>query len=160
MKPSACPRSAYAVAYPTAIVGIIGALLLIKTIFRIDPAREAAEFAARIDGNVEPLERRTLVVKNPNLGGVRLDAIPGRIESGVTISRVRHRTETVAATDATVIHLDDRLAVVGPRAGLDQFERVVGQRSDEDLVLTESNITFRRVVVTDRKVLGKDGRST
>jgi putative transport protein len=38
---------------------------------------------------------------------------------------------------------------------LDQFERVVGQRSDEDLVLTKSNITFRRVVVTDRAVLGR-----
>jgi putative transport protein len=61
----------------------------------------------------------------------------------------------MAATDATVIHKNDRLAVVGTCPGLDQFERVVGQRSDEDLVLAESNITFRRVVVTDRKVLGK-----
>jgi putative transport protein len=68
---------------------------------------------------------------------------------------VRNGTETVAATDATVIHRDDRLAVVGTRAGLEQFERVVGQRSEEDLVLAESNITFRRVVVTDRNVLGK-----
>jgi uncharacterized transporter YbjL len=55
----------------------------------------------------------------------------------VTISRVRHGEETRAATDATVIHLDDRLAVVGTRAGLDQFERVVGKCSDEDLVLSE-----------------------
>ena len=54
-----------------------------------------------------------------------------------------------------MIHRDDRLAVVGTRAGLEQFERVVGQRSEEDLVLAESNITFRRVVVTDRNVLGK-----
>jgi putative transport protein len=54
-----------------------------------------------------------------------------------------------------VIHCHDRLVVVGTRAGLDQFERVVGQRSDEDLVLSESGITFRRVAVTDRAVLGK-----
>jgi putative transport protein len=73
----------------------------------------------------------------------------------VTISRVRHDNEIRAATDATVIHRGDRIAVVGTRAGVDQFERVIGQRSDEDLVLTESNITFRRVVVTDRSVLGK-----
>jgi putative transport protein len=151
----ALPALGYAVAYPGAIVGIILTLLLLKQIFRIDPAREAAEFAAKNRARVEPLERRTLVVTNPNLEGVRLDAIPGRIESGVTISRVRHGTGTVAATDATVIHTNDRLAVVGTRAVLDQFERVVGQRSDEDLVLTESHITFRRVVVTDRTVLGK-----
>jgi putative transport protein len=149
------PALAYAVTYPTAIVGIIGTLVLLKQIFGIEPAQEAAEFAAKNRRNVEPLERRTLIVTNPNLDGVRLDAMPGRIEAGVSISRVRHREETHAATDATLIHLEDRLAVVGTRAGLDQFQRVVGERSDEDLVLTASEITFRRVVVTDRDVLGK-----
>jgi putative transport protein len=54
-----------------------------------------------------------------------------------------------------VIHRGDLLAVIGTRVGLDQFERVIGQRSDEDLVLAESGITFRRIVVTDRNVLGK-----
>ncbi|MFZ4766318.1 MAG: transporter, partial [Roseimicrobium sp.] len=34
----ALPALAYAVTYPTAIVGIIGTLLLLKLIFRIDPA--------------------------------------------------------------------------------------------------------------------------
>ena len=149
------PALAYAVTYPTAIVGIIGTLLVLKQIFRIDPARESAEFATRNRVTVEPLERRTLVVTNANLDGVRIDAIPGRIESRVTISRVRNGAETVAASDATVIHRDDRLAVVGTVAGLEQFERVVGRRSDEDLVLAESNVTFRRMVVTDVNVLGK-----
>jgi putative transport protein len=73
----------------------------------------------------------------------------------VTISRVHQDNEIRAATDATVIHRGDRIGVVGTRAGLDQFERVIGHRSDEDLVLAESNITFRRVVVTDRSVLGR-----
>jgi putative transport protein len=149
------PALAYAVTYPTAIAGIIGSLLLVKQIFRIDPVREAKEFAARNRRHIEPLERRTLVVTNPNLNGVRLSAIPGRLESGVTISRVGHGGEISAATDATVIRREDRIAVVGTRAGLDQFERVIGERSDEDLVLAESDITFRRVVVTDRSMLGK-----
>jgi putative transport protein len=149
------PALAYAVTYPTAIAGIIGTLLLLKQIFRIDPVQEASEFAAKNRRKVEPVERRTLVVTNPNLDGVRLDAIPGRLETGVTISRVRRGEETHVATDATVIHHNDRLAVVGTCAGLDQFERVIGQRSDEDLVLAESDVSFRRVVVTDRAVLGK-----
>ena len=149
------PALAYAVTYPAAIIGIIGTLLLLKQIFRIDPEREAADFAAKHRGAVEPLERRTFLVTNPNLDGVRLDAIPGRTESRVTISRVRHDGETCAATDATVIYRNDRIAVIGTPAGLEQFERVVGQRTDEDLVLTESGITFRRVAVTDHAVLGK-----
>ena len=54
-----------------------------------------------------------------------------------------------------MIRRDDRLAVVGTPAGLDQFERVIGQRSDEDLVIAETHITFRRVIVTEHGVLGK-----
>jgi putative transport protein len=149
------PALAYAVSYPTAIVGIIGTLLLIKQIFRIDPVREGADFIAKSLVKAEPLERRTLVVTNPNLDGVRIDAIPGLTECRVTISRVRNSEATIPATDATVIRRDDRLAVVGTSAGLAQFERVVGSSTDEDLVLAESDITFRRVVVTDRDVLGK-----
>ena len=151
----ALPALGYAVAYPMAIIGIIGTLILLKQLFRIDPVREAAAFAEKNRAPVDPLERRTLVVTNPNLHGVRVDAIPGRIEARITISRVCSGDGTVAATDATVIHLDDRLAVVGTRAGLEQFERVVGKRSDEDLLLQESDITYRRVVVTDRDALGK-----
>jgi putative transport protein len=149
------PALAYAVTYPTAIAGMIGTLLLLKQIFRIDPVQEAIEFVRKNRRKAEAIERRTLVVTNPNLEGVRVDAIPGRVETGVTISRVLHGNEVHAATDATVLHRDDRIAAVGTSAGLDQFERVIGTRSDEDLVLTESNITFRRVVVTDRTVLGK-----
>jgi putative transport protein len=149
------PALAYAVTYPTAIVGIIGTLILLKKIFRIDPAREAEEFAARNRREIVPLERRTLVVTNQNLEGVRLDEVPGRSETRVTISRVRHGEQTSLATNATILHRDDRLAVVGTPSGLDTFERVVGRRCEEDLVLAESGITFRRVVVTDHNVLGR-----
>lgn len=149
------PAVAYAVTYPTAIVGIIGTLVLLKAIFRIDAPREAQEFAAKTHRPVEPLERRTLIVTNPNLHGVRIDSIPARVECGVTISRVRDGQGTCVATDHTIIHRDDRMLVIGTYAALEQFERVVGTRSNEDLVLEESDITYRRVVVTERSALGK-----
>jgi putative transport protein len=151
----ALPALACAVTYPAAIVGSIGALLLIQQFFRIDPVREAEAFASRNQRHVEPLERRTLVATNPKLDGMRLDAIPGRIESRVTIARVRNGNDTVAATDATVIHRHDRISVVGTREDLERFERVIGERSEEDLIFAESDITFRRVAVTDRNVLAK-----
>lgn len=149
------PALAYAVTYPAAILGIIGTLLLLKIVFRIDILREAAEFAAKTQAPAEPLERRTLVVTNPNLNGVRIDSIPARVECGVTISRVRDGNGTVVATDPMVIHRNDRMLVVGTSAALEQFERVVGARSDEDLVLDGSGITDKRVVVTERSALGK-----
>jgi putative transport protein len=149
------PAVAYAVTYPTAIVGIIGTLLLLKALFRIDASREAKEFAAKSQTKVEPLEHRTLLVTNPKLDGLRVDSIPARVECGVTISRLRNGNGTVVATDASVIHRNDRMLVVGTSAALEQFERVVGERTDEDLVVQGSGITERRVVVTERTALGK-----
>jgi putative transport protein len=152
----AMPALAYAVTYPVAIIGIIGTLLLLKQIFRIDPVREAAEFSSKSRPQVLPLERRTLVVTNGNLDGVRLDAIPARVEAGVTVSRVRTGAETQTATAGTKVYRESLLSVIGTPAGLDQFELVVGRRSDEDLVLTsEGDISFRRAVVTARNVLGR-----
>jgi putative transport protein len=86
---------------------------------------------------------------------LHLREIPGRIEAGVTISRVRHGSETKVATDATIIHLDDRFTAIGSRAGLDQLERVVGRHSEEDLTASSDTLGFRRVAVTDRDVLGR-----
>ena len=149
------PAVAYAVTYPTAIVGIIGTLLLLKRVFRINAPREAEEFAAKSHAKVEPLEHRTLLVTNPKLEGLRIDSIPARAECGVTISRVRNGNGTVVATDAMRIHRNDRMLVVGTSAALEQFERVVGDRTDDDRVLEGSGITERRVVATERSALGK-----
>jgi len=44
---------------------------------------------------------------------------------------------------------------VGTRAMLDQFQRVVGRRSEEDLRRAPGHVTYRRVMVTHKGVLGK-----
>ena len=153
----ALPALAYAVTYPGAIVGIIGTLLLLKRVFRVDAEREATALAEEQRGRVEPLENRTLVVENPNLTGVAIDAIPSRVETGVTVSRHRRAGETEAhvAMGSTLLQTGDLIAGVGTRSALDTFQRVVGRPSDEDLRHAPGNVTYRRVVVTHRDVLGK-----
>jgi putative transport protein len=153
----ALPALAYAVSYPAAIAGIIGTLLAVKGIFRIDPVKEGAEFAAEQHSRFKPLENRTLIVENPNLAGVTIDAIPSRIETGVIVSRHRRAGETNVkiAAGNTVLQRGDSIVAVGERAMLDQFQRVVGSRSEEDLRLAPGSVTNRRVVVTKKDVLGK-----
>jgi putative transport protein len=154
----ALPALAYAVTYPAAIVGIIGTLLMVKGIFRIDPAQEAEKFAAAQRGRVEPLESRTLIVDNPNLAGLSIEEVPARQETGVIISRHRQAGGNAAVRTAaanTVLQCGDAILVVGSRVMLDRFQRVVGRQSEEDLRLAPSNLTQRRVVVTEKDVLGK-----
>ena len=152
----ALPALASAVAYPVAIVGHIVALLLLQWSFGIDPVREGEAIAAESRRTAEPLERRTLVVENANLTGVAIADIPGRVETGVTISRIRHADRPVQiALHATTLRAGDRLSVVGTCAMLDRFQRGVGSASSEDLAAAPGDVSSRRVVVTETAVLGK-----
>jgi putative transport protein len=152
----ALPALAYAVTYPGAIVGIIATLLALKGLFRIDPAKEAEALAAE-QQHVEPLETRTLVVENPNLANVAVEAIPSRAETGVIVSRYRRagQCDVRAAVASTRLQPGDLIAVVGARAMLDQFQRVVGRQSNEDLRFAPGNVAEREIVVTNKDVLGK-----
>jgi putative transport protein len=154
------PALAYAVTYPVAIAGIIATLLALKSLFRIDPLKEAEAFAAEQRRGAEPLERRTLIVENPNLEGIEVGAIPGRQEMGVTVSRIRRTgdAEVRLAAIGTVLRNGDRIVAVGTRAMLDRFQQVVGGRSDEDLLQAPGGVTSLRVVVTSKRALGKTVR--
>ena len=154
------PALAYAVSYPVAIAGIIGTLLALRALFRINPAKEAEAFAAEQRRGAEPLERRTLIVENPNLEGVEVEAIPGRLETGVTVSRILRAGEAQVrlATASTVLKSADRILAVGTVAMLDRFQRIVGRRSDEDLLHAPGDLTFLAVVVTSNRALGKTVR--
>jgi len=154
------PALAYAVSYPVAIAGIIGTLLALKALFRIDPLKEAEAFAAEQRRGAEPVERRTLIVENPNLEGLQVEAIPGRREMGVTVSRIRRAddAEVHLAAGGTVLKKGDRIVAVGAGAMLDQFERVVGRRTDENLLQAPGGVTSLRVVVTSKRALGKTVR--
>ena len=152
------PALAYAVSYPVAIVGIIASLLALKAFFRIDPIAEAKAFVAqKRRPTAEPVERRCLIVENPNLEGVTIDAIPSRLETGVTVSRIRHQGETEirVATAGTILKNADTIVAVGTRPMLDRFQQVVGSRSEEDLLQSPSDVTSSAVILTSNRALGK-----
>lgn len=154
---AALPALAYAVAYPVGIAGIIGSMLALRVMFRIDPARELEEFRAEQQRGVEPLERMNIVVENRNLDGLPIARVPGRVESGVIVSRIRRAgaAEVQPATEATVLGVGDTILAVGTSRGLAQFLCVVGRASDADLMKSPGQVTYRRVVVTSKSVLGK-----
>ena len=152
---AALPALAYAVAYPAGVGGIIASLLAIRRIFQIDPHREAEEFTARERAKVEPVERLNLVVDNPALNELPMSQLPGRRETGVVVSRIRQNGEAHVATEATTLHVGDVVLAVGTHTGLEQFSRIIGHASDSDLTAAPGPVTSDRVVVTQKRVLGR-----
>lgn len=151
----ALPALAYAVSYPAGIAGIVASLVVVQRLFRIDARAEA--LAAEQRDRVAPLEHRSLVVDNPNLTGVAIDDIPSRAETGVIVSRHRPagETEVRVATGGTLLRQGDSILAVGIPEMLDSFQREVGRRSDEDLYRAPGKVAQRRIVVTNKDVLGK-----
>lgn len=151
---------AYAITYPGGIVGIIAAMVLVRRWFRIDVAREAAEILERDRSLCEKIEQRAIMIDNPHLDGVVFGRIPGVEETGVRVSRIRRRGESVVhpATDETILHTDDVVQVVGTQAGLDRFTPLIGRPSPLDLMAAAGDAEFRRVYVTNPDVLNRSLR--
>jgi putative transport protein len=150
------PALAYAVAYPGGVFGIIGVLLLLRGLFRINPEREAEQFRANLRRNVEPPERMNLLVENVNVDNLPIGKLPGR-EGGVVVSRIRRAgaMEAETATEQTVLHQGDLILAVGSRQALEEFRVVVGRISDVNLVKAPGRVDSRKIVVTHQQVLGK-----
>lgn len=153
----ALPALACAVAYPAAIVASLGTLLLLKFLFRIDPVKEAHEYASERRRPVEPLIRRALVIENREVDGVLIDEACPRVGAGVVVSRIRQagKAKVRAAIQGTRLSVGDVILAVGTAAELDRFEQRIGRRTDEDLMSAPGDITFRRIAVTNPRVIGK-----
>jgi putative transport protein len=151
------PAIAYAVAYPGGIAGIIASLLLLRWFGRVDVAAAAKAHAAERSAGHEPLERRTLLVDNPHLDGVMVVDIPGHHEAGVTVSRIRPKDEAEvrSVTAKTVVHVGDRVLVVGTKRALDHVQLAIGSPVEENLVDAPGRVTFERLVVTATAVIGE-----
>lgn len=154
---AALPALAYAVCYPMAIIAIIITMLLLKQIFGIDARQQAEEFAAEQRKSVEPLERRTLLIENPELEGKAPASVPSLAGSKVVISRIRPRDESEvhAATGVAALRCGDHVLAVGTARELDLFQRAAGTPSTEDLMEAPGAVTYRRVIVTNQAMLGK-----
>ncbi len=151
------PALGYAVAYPFGIVGIILAMLILRTVMNVDVGKEVEAFEAGQKAGVEPLRRMNVRVCNRNLNGLRLHEIPGREALGVVVSRVKYlgEEEVRVADSNTVLHEGDVMMAVGTDKHLREFQIIVGQESPEDLMEVPGPVTYERFVVTNRDVLGK-----
>lgn len=151
------PALAYSASYPIGIIGIIASLLLLQRFFKIDMAAEARAFDSVQKQGTEPLERLNVRVENANLEGLTVHDLPGRRETGVIISRLQRADESavINATEETPVRLGDHLLLVGTAENLASFQRIIGSVAEVDLMKAPGVVSFKRVVVTNRKLLGK-----
>ena len=148
----------YAMAYPFGILGILSSMFIIRFFFRIVLAREEEDYRRETRSGEASLPVVNLEVTNPNLDGVRLGDVPDLFDQGVVASRMKKGDELLVPTRETLIHLGDRLHVVGPAEKLAAMKLILGRETDAPLTTKGSRLTWTRIVVTKEKVLGKSLR--
>ncbi len=147
--------SAYAVAYPLGVVGIIVSMLLIRYLFRIKLEREKV-LAER--SNAPKTVRIDLKVCNKGIIGKRIEDIAHITRSKFVVARmIRDGKQQIAAGD-TELHDGDILRVVISNRDVELVQSLIGesvQLDDKEWQTSSSNLEKRRILVTKSGINGK-----
>lgn len=147
--------SAYAVAYPLGVVGIIISMLLIRYLFRIKLEREKI-LAER--SNAPKTIRIDLKVSNKGIIGKRIEDIAHITRSKFVVARmIRDGKQQIASGD-TELHEGDIMRVVISNRDVELVQSLIGesvQIDDKEWQTSASNLEKRRILVTKSGINGK-----
>lgn len=152
--------TAYAVAYPLGVVGIILSIVLFRYIFKISFEKENAELDTQTDAKLTEAQMFSLKVQNPAIFGKELYEIKRLIDKEFVISRVLHAEtgELVVPQNDTLLHENDKLLIVTNLKNIDVIEALIGMRIDMDRSewnKLDSQLVSRRISITKSEINGK-----
>jgi len=133
----------YSLTYP---IGVLVPLLATYVLLRRTPG----DGPVTEDGR-EPLVARTVRITHPGsdtLGELRHD-------HSVAFSRLKREGSVRLATDEIVPRCDDLIAVVGAETAVDEIVAVLGDPSDEHLVLDRRDFDSPRLFVSSPDIAGR-----
>ena len=143
------PVVAYSLAYPSAVLAMLVMVTLV--LGRRLPLPATLEPPAA-PPRAERLVNWTIEVSAdelPSLGELRA------AYRGIGFSRVERGGAVSVATADVCLVRGDTVVVVGPEPAVAAFAEAVGTRSDRHLPLDRSQLDFRRIVVSNRRLAGR-----
>ncbi len=152
--------TAYAVAYPLGVVGIILSIVLFKYIFRINFAKENSELDNESESKLPDANMFSLQVENPAIFGKNIRDIKHLIDKEFVISRLLNaRTqELVVPQTLTVLNEGDKVLVVTNLKNIEVIEVFIGKRIEmgrEEWNKLDSQLISRRISITKSAINGR-----
>lgn len=147
------PVVGYSVAYPVGVLGMILAIYLTRRLWRIDLQQESQQL--REFGAVgDHLINCTIRVTNANVDGQSIAELVRANGWNVIFSRRQHDGRIELATGAARLNTGDLISVVGSPEAVAEVTAVLGEPTDEQLVLDRHTLDFRRIFVSNPAVIG------
>lgn len=148
------PTLGYSVAYPFAVAGYLLSFQILTALRRPEWTREREHAAAAASG-----ERRVIArdfeISNPALFDRAIGELRVQDETGLIISRIRHGGDVSIPSKYTRLQRGDVVVAVGRQADMERAPAYFGRASEEHIELSRESIDMRRILVSNRRLVGK-----
>ena len=148
--------SAYACAYPLGVLGIIGAIILIRLICGVKLEKEEEELKALDETNTakKPYKMH-LEVTNKYLEGKTILQVHNFLNREFVVSRLVHEGELIIPNRDTIFHMGDQMLIVCAEADQEAITAFIGPKLDIDFEQQDQPMVSKRIVITNPKLNGK-----
>lgn len=148
--------SAYACAYPLAVVGMIGAVVLLRYILRIKLQSEQDQIRHEQEDNPHAKPHRmTIRLQNKAVDGMKMREIRALIGRNFVCSRLERDGQLMTPTIETPFKDNDLINIVCAEDDADAIVAFLGETEQKDWHVEHSPIISKRVVVTKPEIEGK-----
>ncbi|MCR5199008.1 MAG: putative transporter [Prevotella sp.] len=148
--------SAYACAYPLGVLGIIGAIILIRYICKVRLEKEEEALTAKEGAKAtQKPHHMHLEVTNKYLEGKTLLQVHDFLNRDFVCSRILHEGHVSIPNRNTVFHLGDQLYIVSSEADYEAIVAFIGPVIEVDWAQQDQPLVSKRILVTNPSINGK-----
>ena len=146
----------YACAYPLGVLGIIGSIILVRLICRINLKKEEEDLVQQegADPHLTPHQMH-LEVHNEALDGKTLFQVKNFLGRNFVISRILQNGHVSIPNKDTVFHVGDQMLVVCAEDDAEAITAFIGPEIQVNWKKQDTPMVSRRILVTQSNMNGK-----
>lgn len=145
----------YACAYPLGVVGIIGSIIVIRYLFRINLSKEEKELQTKNNDLKHKPYLLQLEVHNESIAGKSLEQVKQFLGRQFVCSRIRHEGHVSIPEDHTTFTIGDQLFIVCTEEDAEAIAVFIGKRIEVDWEKQDVPMVSRRILITKSEINGK-----
>ena len=145
----------YACAYPLGVVGIIGSIIAVRYICRVNLKKEEDELAVQTSDMKHMPHMLHLEVRNESIDGKKLLQIKEFMGRPFVCSRIRHDGHVSIPNQDTEFHIGDQVFIVCSEEDAEAVTAFIGKEIQMDWEKQDMPMVSRRILVTKSEINGK-----
>ncbi len=149
------PIAGYSITYPAGVIGVIFSMYIFRIIFNINLEKESIIIANKLGLGGEDLNNKDIRITNINIIGKSIaDIFSNNAYSEVIVSRIKKKDMIQIVNGKTILELNDIITLVGSSSNLIKLKSYFGEDIISDLSTDRAFLDFRRIFVSNKKIIG------